>query len=389
MYNVNNIIQLNLILAPSGLGFADFSSAFIFARATDGSIDEYFVANTYRDYASLSEVAVDFATDSEVYLMASRWFANLPTPFSVSVYMWDDSADSASDVASQANNEAWRYWYFFDYATYANEIDGEDNAIALAAFGDAGNHGVVFTISDAAAINPALSTDLASVLKALGNRHVFVGYKDPASVALDSSQSYSMIQLAAAFHKFRPEGLRTAITGEYQVLPGVVGDNLTTTAYNALKAKNAIFFTQIELQGSIDNSRVINSKSMSSYGEFMDDVVNLDVLQNRLQVNGYNYIAGTGSKRPLTPQGYAGLLDALDKTCKAFYDNGVLGPRNYVDPLTGETKLAKFGYVIFGNPEDVYTLSDAQIAARQFPETTILAILARAGHTASITVNVE
>ncbi|EOB5433420.1 hypothetical protein [Yersinia enterocolitica] len=109
---------------------------------------------------------------------------------------------------------------------------------------------------------------------------------------------------------------------------------MATSAYNALKAKNAVFFTKIELAGQIDNSRVINSKSMSSYGEFIDDVVNLDVLKNHIQVDGYNYIANVGTKRALTPRDYDGLLSTVAATCKRFFNNGVLGTGSYVDPAS-------------------------------------------------------
>jgi hypothetical protein len=382
-YDVDNIIPINLILTPSGLGFADFSTAFIFAT-DDDLIDDYFEPDTFRDYSQLSDVAEDFDVESEAYLMASRWFANIPKPLTVTIYLMSDS-DTPLQAANKAHAEAWRYWYFFPKAL----TDVEANALALGTFGDATGHGIPITTDAAGVIDPNATDDLASVLKAAGNRHMFVGYKDPGSIDTDPSQAYSMIQLAAAFNKFRPEGFRTAITGEYQVLPGVSGDDLNTTAYNALKAKNAVFFTEIELQGSVDSSRVINSKSMSSFGEFMDDVVNLDVLKNRLQVNGYNYIANAGTKRPLTPKGYAGLLDALDKTCKQFYDNGVLGESLYIDPNTGEQQIAKYGYVIFSSPEDVFGISDAQRRDREFPNTSILVILSRAGHTALININVE
>lgn len=385
-YDVDNIIDIDLIISAAGIGVADFSTAFIFADiVNDVPLDEYFAADEYRDYSSLTELSEDFATDSEVYRMAARWFAQIPSPNTVTVWAWDSAADSALEVANKANNVAWRYWYFFPKAV----TDVEANSIALANFGDAETHGIPITISDAKAIDPQDSTDLGSVLKALGNRHVFVGYKDPASIATDPTQAYAMIQLAAAFNKFNPEGFRTAITAEYQVLPGVSGDDLTTTAYNALKAKNLVFFTKVELQGSIDNSRVINSKSMSSFGEYIDDVVNLDILKNRLQVNGYNYIANPGTKRPLTPRGYAGLLDTQDHTCKQFYNNGVLGESLYTDPSTGEEQLAKYGYVFFSSPEDVFNLTNTQKRNREFPATSILVILARAGHTAKFTVNVE
>lgn len=384
-YSVSNIIPLNLILTPTGLGVADFSSAFAFADSTDGVLDEYFAVDTYRDYSSITEVGEDFDTTSEVYKIASRWFANIPRPSQISIWMWDSVADSAVEVATKADNETWRFWYFFDHDT----VNNIPTALELGTFADATEHYIPMLTTAPEAIDPQDDTDLISEMQSAGNRFVSVGYKDPASVSNNPSQVYSMVQLAAAFNKFNPDGFRTAITGEFQVLPGVSGDSLTTTAYNALKEKKGVFFTQVELQGETDNSRVINSYSMSSFGEFMDDVVNLAVLKNRLQVNGYNAIANAGTKRSLNPEGYSTLLDSFDKTCKQFYNNGVAGRSTYVDEEDGETKVAKFGYVIRGNPSDALNLSDSNIADREFPATSILVILARAGHKATLDVTVE
>ncbi|KGA38949.1 hypothetical protein KU75_25670, partial [Pectobacterium odoriferum] len=259
----------------------------------------------------------------------------------------------------------------------------------LSDWSDAASHPLWFTFSADNIIDQNVTNDVISALKSKGNRHVFAGYKSASSVTADASQAYAMVQLAAAFHKFRPAGINTAITGEYQVLPGVSGDDLAISAYNALKAKNAVFFTKIELAGATDNSRVINSKSMSSYGEFIDDVVNLDVLKNHIQVDGYNYIANAGSKRAMTPRDYAGLLSAVSATCKRFFDNGVLGTGSYVDSDDGQTKVAQFGFVLRSSPEDVLDMTSAQRKARVYPPTSILVILARAGHVAEININVE
>ncbi|MFQ6243029.1 hypothetical protein ACLMPP_00870 [Yersinia enterocolitica] len=162
-----------------------------------------------------------------------------------------------------------------------------------------------------------------------------------------------------------------------------------------LKAKNAVFFIKIELAGQIDNSRVINSKSMSSYGEFIDDVVNLDVLKNHIQVDGYSYIANVGTKianvgtkRALTPRDYDGLLSTVAATCKRFFNNGVLGTGSYVDPDDGVTKVADFGFVIRSRPEDVLALTSDQRKKRVYPLTTLLVILGRAGHIAEINATV-
>lgn len=385
-YSVDNIIPIILNLTPSGLGYANFASACVFARQDELRSGVTFDVDTYRDYSTTSELAEDFEETSETYLIASRWFANLPKPLQITVWMWDDVNDSVTEASNKMADEIFRFFHFWDQTVSNTEAD----VVALADFADANERYHIFGTSDPDTVDPLIDTDIASVLAAKGNRFVSVAYQPASSVTTDPSQIYAGVQLAAAFYKFRPGGTRTAITGEYQVLPGVIGADLSTSSYNALKDKNVIFFTQIELAGETDNSRVVNSKSMSSFGEFMDDVVNLAVMKNYLQVDGYNYIANAGTKRPLDPVGYAGLLSTLEDTCKVFNQNGVLATGlSYNDPITGNETIAPFGYAVLSKPEDVRDLSTAQRRAREYPTTNIVAILARAGHVAEVFVTVE
>lgn len=418
-YPVDNIIPVNLILTPGGLGYADFSSAFVFANTADlktlpappqamvkpGKIkvvekviaegednalvtqedaQVVFPVDTFRDYGNLTELAADFSTASDIYLIATRYFAQVPRPAQITVWMKNPADKTLLETVNKATEEAWRYHYFFKHADLT-----DPNVLSLSDWSDAAEHPVWFTTSAANITDGNVHNDIASQLAAKGNRHMFVGYKLAASVTADPSQAYAMVQLAAAFNKFKPLGINTAITGEYQVLPGVSGDSLKTSGYNALKTKKAVFFTEIELAGQTDACRVINSRSMSSYDEFIDDVINLDVLKNSLQVDGYNYIANVGTKRALTPREYGGLLSCVAATCKRFYDNGVLGEGTYVDQESGETKVASFGFVINSKPEDVLSLTASQRKKRYFPPTSVLVILARAGHVAEINVTVE
>jgi hypothetical protein len=417
-YSVDNIIPINIILTAAGLGYADFSSAFVFADAADllsepegksllaesgerlksesakdlavesaepvTVLSDAFPFDTWRDYSGVTEVGEDFSTTSAVYLIATRYFAQLPRPASISVWMKNPDDESLLVTANKADEEAWRYHYFFK-----NDDLTADNVLTLSDWSDNTNHPVWFTTSDENALDPVSNSDVLSKLKAKGNRHMFAGWRAQDAIELDPSQGYSMVQVAAAFHKFRPNGLNTAITAEYQVLPGIDGDELKTSGYNALKAKKGVFFTPIELAGETDSCRVINSQSMSAYGEFIDDVINLDVLKNHLQVDGYNYIANVGTKRPLTPKGYEGLLNVMTNTLKRFYDNGVLGQGTFTDQQTGEEKTANFGFIILSKAEDVLKLTSAQRKKREFPPTAVLVILARAGHVAEINVTVE
>lgn len=384
-YSVDNIITVNINLTPAGLGFANFATIFAFARQDMLQGTATFENDTYRDYTDLDGVLEDFTEDSDVYLMARRWFAQIPKPQQFSVWMWDSVNDSPVEAATKANDEAWRYFYRFP-----NDVtDTEADVTGLADWMDANIHFTGFITSSATAIDPQDDTDLGSVLTERGNRRIMIGYREADTISSDASQEYADVQLMAVFQKFDPEGFRTAITGEYQVLPGVVGESLTTTAYNALKDKNIVFWTAIELQGSTDASRTINSRSPSSFNEFIDDVINIDVFKNRLQVNGYNYIANAGTKRPYTPRGYAGLLDTVESTGKAFFDNGVLGRAEYTDQATGETELAKYGFVIRSEPEDVFDATTAERRDREFPPVSMLAILARAGHSVTINITVD
>ncbi|MCW9550733.1 DUF3383 family protein [Klebsiella oxytoca] len=414
-YSVDNIIPVNVIIGAAGLGYADFTTAFVFADASDllkdepailteggdkletekreairpemvpvTAREEDFPVDTFRDYSGAAEIGKDFGTESEIYLIATRYFAQIPQPSSLTVWMKNPEDESLIATVNKANEAAWRYNYFFKVEDFSDE-----NLLVLSDWSDTTDHPVWYTNTDDEVIDQSETDDIVSRLAKKGNRHMLVGWRAPEAVEIDPSQAHSMVQVAATFAKFRPNGLNTAITAEYQVLPGIDGDELTTSHYNALKAKKAVFFTPVELAGQKDSCRVINSLSMSSYGEFIDDVINIDVLKNHLQVDGYNHIANVGTKRPLTPRGYESLLNVLTDTLKRFYNNGVLGEGTYTDERTGEEKTAKFGYVILSKAEDVLSLTKAQRKKREFPPTKILVILSRAGHVAELNVTVE
>ena len=414
-YSVDNIIPVNVIIGAAGLGYADFTTAFVFADASDLPKDEPailteggekletekgeailpemvpvtargedFPVDTFRDYSGATDIGKDFGTESEIFLIATRYFAQIPRPSSLTVWMKNPEDESLIATVNKANEAAWRYNYFFKAEDFSDE-----NLLVLSDWSDTTDHPVWYTNTDDEVIEQNETNDIVSRLAKKGNRHMLVGWRAPEAVEIDPSQAHSMVQVAATFAKFRPNGLNTAITAEYQVLPGIDGDELTTSHYNALKAKKAVFFTPVELAGQKDSCRVINSLSMSSYGEFIDDVINIDVLKNHLQVDGYNHIANVGTKRPLTPRGYESLLNVLTDTLKRFYNNGVLGEGTYTDEQTGEEKTAKFGYVILSKAEDVLSLTKAQRKKREFPPTKILVILSRAGHVAELNVTVE
>lgn len=144
-YSVDNIIPVNFILTASGLGYADFTSAFAFAEASDldgiegailtedGSMittesgqplvvetagvstraADDFAIDTFRDYSSATEVGEDFPTTSDIYMIAKRYFAQIPRPKTLSVWMTNPDDANLIETINKANEAAWRYNYFF------------------------------------------------------------------------------------------------------------------------------------------------------------------------------------------------------------------------------------------------------------------------------------
>lgn len=383
-YSVNNIIPFNLILTPAGLDTANFVSCFFFAPIDDATGDPS--ADDILNYTELSEVEEDWGNDTPAYYAAERWFAQTPKPRQFTVWVWDDAADTDPvDVANKAaQSSEWRFAYFFPH-----DVTNEDsNAEALASFADAESQLFGFTRTDSDLKDSNATDTIADTLLSAGHRFTYLGYREQATVDDDASQAYAHVQLLAAFQKFNPDGTRTAITGEYQVLPGVVGESLDSDAYTALKDRKVIFWTEVELKGETDASRTINTWTMSSFDEYLDDVFNLEVLANRAQVAVYNYI--TRRKRGLRSQrGYGGALAAFADVGRLFFNNGVLGQAEYTDPRDGETKLAENGFVIFSDPSDVLDLTDSQVTNRRYPPIEARAFLARAGHVAEINLTVE
>jgi hypothetical protein len=190
-------------------------------------------------------------------------------------------------------------------------------------------------------------TDIASELNLLGYRHVFT--------AAHATNAQAGTYLAKHFATVNYSAQRSTITGEFKKSPGVEAEDLRGSEIAAMEAKNATFYSIVELQGSQDVGRWLNTKTHSTYGEFIDDVVNLDAFINTLTVRLYNALANVTTKLEQTPRGQAVLLATARQVGQQYIDNGYLGPRNYIDPDDGIEKYT-IGFEILTKPEDILDL---------------------------------
>lgn len=377
-YDASNIINIVTRISPQGLSFANFSLAMLFAPEDELPIG--FDVNTFRIYSSLSDLSVDFADTTETYKAAQRYMAMIPTPRELRVWGRKSTTAVVETIIETLNiaaNETWWYWTFFTDDVYNDEA----TMILVADWLDA-NIRYNFNCSTAADIrDPGDATDIASQLTSKGTRRI--------STVSHATDPYAGHALAAWFSSVNYSIAGSTITGEFKKLPGVVAEDLTSTEYGAMKldTKKAVFYTVVDLQGSSDIGRVVNSWSHSAFGEYIDDIINLDAFVNNLRVNLYNATANQTTKLPQTSPGQAVLLAAAKEIGELYIANGYLGERVWTNPDNGLEEYTR-GYEILTKPEDILDITDPDRADRKSAPVRIRIFRAGAIHAVDVTVDV-
>lgn len=355
-YPVDNIIPITTVISPNGLGFANFASALLFAPEAELPVG--FLVDTYRVYNSLVALSEDFDSTTETYKAANRWLGGIPSTTELKVWATDSTDANWTDTLNKARNIQWWYWSFFTDAVYADVVTDVPEISQWANTNKSYFMNCQVGTSTTAIRDPILTTDIASVLTTSGVRF--------ASTFSHATDPYAGISLCKWFAAVNYSADNSTITGEYKKLSGVAAEDLSDTEYNAMiqDTKKCQFYTIVDLQGSTDAGRVINSWSHSTFGEWMDDVVNLSAFENVLQVILYNTIANQPTKLGQDPIGQSVLIGSARGVCEQFIANDYLGPRTYIDPDDGVEKTT-VGYEILTQPEDILNLLEPDRDARK------------------------
>jgi len=377
-YNIDNIVPINVRISPQGLGFANFGSAALFAPESELPVG--FLVDTRRVYSTLTDLAVDFPDTTETYKAARYWLSGTPKMAELTVWGTADADATWLTTLNKARNEFWWFFSFFTEAVYASLTDVEDIA-EWCNDNESWFENCQTGANSTDIRDPGSTTDIATTLTTSGYR--FAGTMSHAT------DPYAGIKLCVPFAKVNYSATNSTITGEGKVLSGVAGENLTGTAYAAMRqpTKKCQFYTRVENKGSVDAGRVINSWSHSSFGEYMDDVINLSAFTNALGVTLYNTVFNQTTKLGQDPIGQSVLIGAAKATCEQYIANGYLGPRNYIDPDDGIEKYTA-GYEILTKPEDILNLTGPDRAARKSAPLRIRIFRKGAIHSVPVDVDV-
>ena len=378
-YNATKIIRINTRITPQGLSTANFGSAMLIVPMSDAKQGDS-LKDKYKTYDDLQAVATDFSETSEAYKAAAVWLGGTPACSGLKIWVRNSEDESWEATLNKIRNLVWWYWTFVTSATYEQAQDVKD--IAKWCEENASMFVNCQTGEGATKIrNELAEDDIASALTKLGYRH--------ACTASHASDAYSGIYLAKHFARVNYNAQRSTITGEFKKSSGLAAEELTASEYAAMEqaAKKCLFYTAIDLQGSVDAGRWKNTYTHSSYGEWIDDVVNLDAFVNALTVGMYNLIANQTTKLPQTTVGQAMVIGAARAVCEQYISNGFLGERNYTDPDDAQEKYTR-GYEILTKPEDILSLTDSERNNRLCAPLRVRIFRAGAIHAVDIDVDV-
>ena len=285
-YDATQIIPINVAINAAGLGYANFGSAVLFAPESE--LPNGFAVDTRRDYSSITELSSDFASTTETYKAANRWLGGIPATNKLTVWGVADADANITETLNKARDQFWWFFSFFTNAVYADAA----KVAEIAAWSESASSYFVDCQTGASATeirNPATTDDIATTLTT-------AGYRFSATVA-HATDPYAGIALCKWFAAVNYSATNSTITGEYKKLSGVAAEDLTSTAQGAMlqATKKCAWYSVVDLQGSTDIGRMINTITHSTYGEYWDDVINLAAFTNRLTVDLYNgYLQSSG-----------------------------------------------------------------------------------------------
>lgn len=347
-------------------------------QTTDPNASSGLGAYDYKDYGGLTDLAVDFDVSSETYQAAKAWFGVIPQPLSITVGVRDQINDSPEESLNKLRNKTWFYWLAFTKELYADA----GGVKACATWGTANTSFFINCQTVSNITENSVTDDIASELNSIGPRRCFTEWND----GTEPYDAYAGIGTAALFARVNFSNPDSTITAEYKVKTNT-SLSLDEDKENTLVKKKVVFYTDVTAGESTDKGNVKNTITHSNYGEWIDDVFNLDGFVNYMQVELQKVLRGAVSKVGQTPRGQQLLIARAIRVGELFIDNGYLGSRTYTNPDTGLEDTTR-GFEMLTLPTDILKLTDSDRDARKMAPIRFRLYRAGAAHVADVTVDV-
>lgn len=120
---VGRLIQVGVTLTPAGARSQSLSQ--LLCLSILSTIDQ---SERYRTYSSLSDVGVDFGTNTDEYIVAQRWFGQKPQPHSIMFGRWCKTQAiggiKGSPISATSSNLNVATWQAITAGSFAYQVDG-------------------------------------------------------------------------------------------------------------------------------------------------------------------------------------------------------------------------------------------------------------------------
>lgn len=265
----------------------------------------------------------------------------------------------------------------YAYMFAANDMV-EADVLAIADYIEAASRKHLFgiTTNQPGAIDPAIDTDIISVLSNGGyNRSI---------AQFSSSSAYAVASLFGRILTTDFNANNSMITLMYKQQPGISPEQLTTPQADALMNKHGNVFV------AYDNDTAIIQYGTVASGLFIDEVYGTDWLKYRIEVDLYNALYTTPTKIPQTDQGMGILATVIEGSLSASVNNGLVAPGVWNSGGFGILKTGDFlpaGFYVYSPPIGLQSVADR--AARKSVAFVVAAKLAGAVHTVDVLVNID
>ena len=382
MIDITNVVNISVIVPPAGLAPYSVNNLVCFTKDSPNVVQ----SASFSAYTSASAVGTDWGTSSATYLAAVAAFAQSPNILTGGG-MFIVIPLLASEVLHQAITRATALLYF----------GGCSNAYALGISGATGYTGATAANLEAlqaasvaqasskllflSAANEAdLTSGLAYAVKTASEDHARVVYHSATGQADGFRWGYASRGMSTNF-----SGSNTAQTMNLKTIAGVtVDDGISQTILTEAKAAGCDIYPNIA-----------GAPCVMSFGAngFFDDVYNLQWLVGALEVAGFNYLRGSGTKIPQTEAGMDGLKSAYRAVCGQAVKNGFIAPGSWTgadtfgSPEDFRRNISDFGYYIYNAPVALQAVADR--ALRAAPVIQIAFKFSGAIHSSSVIVSVN
>jgi len=266
-------------------------------------------------------------------------------------------------------------WYGLQFA--AATMPTDDQSVDVAALIEAASPARIFgvTTTTTTVLDPLVTTDIASRLKALLYKRSFVQY---------SANAYAVASYFGRAFSVNFAANRSTITMMYKIEPGIVAETLTETQAQTLTAKRCNVFV------NYNNDTAIIQNGVMSGQAYFDEMHGLDWFQDAVQNSCYNLLYTSATKIPQTEDGVNQIINVIAGVCNESINNGLVAGGTWSADGFGSLQRGAYlkeGFYIYSQPLSLQAQADRE--ARKAPPIQVALKLAGAVHSIDVLVNVN